>query len=171
MGNELVKYEKSLPPDVPEDWDFSQADTDFDEHIKGWRRLSEDVISTLWVFYNKLKVGHNPEKSRSENSVLPTWLEWLESKGISDKTPINHFKVRGWLPDDSPKQIVSSSYRITEKNLAVLIEKIENIVAKLNVKSNNALPGNWLRHEVAEVLNVMCELRTKPKKLKGKTHE
>ena len=86
-------------PHIPEEWDFGVADKDFDKHIHNWRRLTGDVISELWIFYNKLKVGHNPKKSSSENSdLLPTWIDWLASKGISDKTPTNHFKALGWLP-------------------------------------------------------------------------
>lgn len=95
--SDLIVYEKILPPEIPEEWDFNQADKDFNELIYGWRRLTKDVVSVLWVFYNKLK-KQGQRTDLSENSEkLPTWLEWIESKGISDKTPINHFKQLGWL--------------------------------------------------------------------------
>jgi hypothetical protein len=30
---------------------------------------------------------------------LPSWLEWLEVKGIGSDTPIRHFQTLGWLKD------------------------------------------------------------------------
>lgn len=55
----------------------------FDKLIHNWRRLTGDVICTLWIFYNKLKVqGRRTDLIRNQIK-LPTWLECLESKGIS----------------------------------------------------------------------------------------
>lgn len=98
METELVQFTKTPAPEIPKNWEFVKADREFDEHIRTWRRLAGDVVSTLWIFYNKLaKPGKRTDLS--ENSErLPTWLEWLDSKGISDKTPINHFKALGWFP-------------------------------------------------------------------------
>jgi hypothetical protein len=97
----LVVYEKVPIPDIPDDWDFEKADKSFDKMIAGWRRLTGDTLVTLWIFYNKLK-RQGARRDLSENSdKLPTWLEWIESKGISDKTPISHFKQLGWLSSDS----------------------------------------------------------------------
>ena len=84
-------------PHIPEEWDFGEADKDFDKVIYNWRRLTLDVISELWIFYNKLKVGHNPKKSRPSNEGLPSWYEWLASKGIGESTPLRHFKALGWM--------------------------------------------------------------------------
>lgn len=94
MDNDIIKVEIPLP-EIPEDWNFDSEDKKFDELIFGWRRLNVDTISTLWIFYNKLKIGHNP--SSSQNCDLPTWMEWLESKGIAPNTPLNHFKKLGWI--------------------------------------------------------------------------
>lgn len=101
MGSDLMLTTDVPAPTIPKEWRYEQANKDFDKAIHSWRRLSIDVVSQMWVFYRKLKVGHNPPKSRSENSELPTWLEWLKLKGISDKTPINHFKALGWLPGEA----------------------------------------------------------------------
>jgi len=93
---EITKVE-IIKPEIPENWDYELEDKKFDELIYGWRRLTTDVVSDLWIFYNKLKV-QGERRDLSENSdKLPAWLEWLESKGISDKTPLNHFKKLGWI--------------------------------------------------------------------------
>ena len=100
--------------------------------------------------------------------MLPTWHEWLESKGITPDTPLRHFKARGWLPDDKPKQLTPSGrYFITERNLSALIERIEGIEKALDVKANSALPGSWLRAEMKTIMNVICDLRPKQNKSKG----
>jgi len=118
---ELVKIE--IPkPEIPDSWDFNSENEKFDELIYGWRRFTIDIVSDLWIFYNKLKIGHNP--SRSENSDLPTWLAWLESKGISDKTPLNHFKKLGWIKKELSQE-------------ANPIDKIENV--PINVKIGDVI--------------------------------
>lgn len=99
--SDLIVYQKTLPPAIPRDWDFESADKSFDKMISEWRRLSGDAISILWIFYNKLKKQGKRNDLSEISDKLPTWLEWIESKGISDKTPINHFKALGWLPSDS----------------------------------------------------------------------
>jgi hypothetical protein len=55
------------------------------------------VISTLWIFYDKLnKPGQRVDLSQNCER-LPTWTEWLETKGIALNTPLNHFKKLGWI--------------------------------------------------------------------------
>ena len=85
-------------PHIPEEWDFGVADKDFDKHIHNWRRLTGDVISELWIFYNKLKVQGKRTDLSANAEKLPAWLEWLEAKGIGSDTPIRRFKALGWLP-------------------------------------------------------------------------
>ena len=178
MGNDLVKYEKSSPPEMPADWDFAKADAEFDENIKKWRRLLFGAEEQMWFFYRVLprKEGNpnfQPKKPTTPNGVVvPTWSEWLSNKGIGENTPIRHFKARGWLPDDKPKQLTPSGrYFITEKNLKSLIERIEGIENVLNTQSNNVLPGSWLRAEIKKVLNAICDLRPATKSLKGVKNE
>lgn len=97
----LVTLEKISPPEIPEVWDFAQADKDFDKYIYKWRRLTGDVLSTLWIFYHKLK-AQGRRSDLTENSVkLPTWFEWIKAKGIDHDTALNRFKALGWLPSDS----------------------------------------------------------------------
>lgn len=100
--SDLITYQKVPVPDIPDDWDFEKADKSFDKMIAGWRRLTGDTLVKLWIFYNKLPRQEGRPKKTTENSaVIPTWIQWIESKGISDKTPVNHFKQFGWLPSDS----------------------------------------------------------------------
>jgi hypothetical protein len=79
----LTQAEKWLAevkqPEIPTEWDFGIADKEFDKNIRNWRRLTGDVMSQLWVFYNKLAVGHR-RKSSPNGEQLPTWAKWLESK-------------------------------------------------------------------------------------------
>ena len=83
---------------IPEEWDFVVADKDFDKHIHNWRRLTGDVISELWIFYNKLKVQGRRTDLSPNGEKLPTWEEWLEGKGIGKNTAARHFKALGWMP-------------------------------------------------------------------------
>ncbi len=129
---EITTIEKVDPPEIPKRWDFSTADKDFDKYICKWRRLHIDVISELWVFYNKLKVGHNPKKSRPSNEgQLPTWYEWLASKGIGESTPLRHFKALGWLPLDS---LVSKMTGNAENYTpAPVIEKVREVLGTIEL--------------------------------------
>ena len=102
MKDGLVKYEKTTPPEIPADWDFAKADAEFDENIKKWRRLLFGAEEQMWFFYCKLA---RPGKRTDLGANAPGWQDWLESKGICKDTPLRHFKARGWLPDDKPKQI------------------------------------------------------------------
>jgi len=79
--NELVEI-IAAKPKMPEKWDFGTADKEFDRHIRSWRRLKIDVLSELWVFYNKLsrKEGYRPKKTITNVTVCPTWRQWLERK-------------------------------------------------------------------------------------------
>jgi len=109
MANELELWHTEIPkPEIPSEWDFHAADTKFDKHIRNWRRLSGDVISTLWIFYNKLKVQGRRSDLSANADKLTTWLGWLEAKGIGSDTPIRHFKALGWLPSDSLEWYQSS---------------------------------------------------------------
>ncbi len=98
--DELVRTEAKKPT-IPKKWDFNTADKNFDKYIHDWRRLTIDVVSELWVFYNKLAfktgVGDNPPNG----GKWPTWYEWLQNKGIGENTPLRHFKALGWLSSDS----------------------------------------------------------------------
>lgn len=99
-----------VQPKIPKHWNFVRADKAFDENIRQWRRLTGDVICTLWIFYNKLAMPGARTDLLKTFRRLPTWYEWLESKGISHPTPLNHFKALGWLPspddEEESKEIV-----------------------------------------------------------------
>lgn len=95
----LVEPEKIPAPKIPENWVFVVADRAFDEHIFSWRRLTLGVLKELWVFYNKLpRIEGRPKKTRADARVLPTWQEWIGSKGIDRTTAFRHFRALGWLP-------------------------------------------------------------------------
>jgi hypothetical protein len=54
-------------------------------YIPGWRRFTIDVISTLWIFYDKLnKPGQRVDLSQNCER-LPTWTEWLETNGFENQ--------------------------------------------------------------------------------------
>ena len=122
--DKIVKVE--IPkPEIPKDWDFKVEDKNFDELVFGWRRLTTDVISHLWIFYNKLK---NPGQRTDlpQNCVrLPSWENWLKSKGIAPNTPLNHFKRLGWIEG---KPIVSlftgNNEWYTPKEYIELVKKV-----------------------------------------------
>ena len=107
MNHDLVVIEDVPMPEIPEKWDFKVADKDFDKHIKGWRRLSIEVLEQLWVFYQKLAF-RTGGVDKSANTELPTWTDWLEAKGIGSDTPIRHFKRLGWMPDTKPHVALNS---------------------------------------------------------------
>ena len=128
---EPIDKEKFEAPAIPANWDFKSADKEFDSHIRKWRRLTADVISELWIFYNKLKV-QGRRSDLVENSIkLPTWHEWLESKGISVKTPLNHFKALGWLPSDS----LVSRFTANAENYtpAPIIQKVRDVLGEIDL--------------------------------------
>lgn len=99
---ELLPIVPIPAPPVPVDWDFESADKSFDERIAEWRRLSPDVVSTLWVFYNKLKRQGDRTDLVTDDTRLPTWERWIGAKGISRMTAYRHFQKLGWLPDSEP---------------------------------------------------------------------
>lgn len=104
--SDLIKLEKSLPPEVPDDWAFEKADKNFDDAIYSWRRLTDDIIRQLWFFYLSLpRVRGRPKKNDPNGSFLPTWREWLKAKGLGINTPLRHFYQKGWL--SNPEQIES----------------------------------------------------------------
>lgn len=107
METTLAKIEQIAPPTIPANWDFNKADKDFDKYIHNWRRLTENVLAELWVFYNKLKVGHR-RKSVANATQLPTWEQWIEAKGIDRSTAFRHFKALGWLIDNKPHVALNS---------------------------------------------------------------
>ncbi len=94
--NDLMVIEIKKPK-IPKKWDFKAADKTFDKYIRDWRRLSIDVVSELWVFYQKLKVQGRRTDLSTNVEKLPTWIDWLETKGIAAPTPLRHFKALGWL--------------------------------------------------------------------------
>lgn len=93
--DELTKIEAPKPP-VPTKWNFKTADKNFDKYIRDWRRLSINVVSELWVFYQKLAFKTGSSESVPDGT-LPTWRDWLEAKGIGKETPLRHFKALGWM--------------------------------------------------------------------------
>ena len=104
-----VFYNKLASPgkrsDLPSNDGRIQMPTWYDlsanaEKLPGW----QDVIAGLWVFYNKLK-AQGQRSDLTQNCVkLPTWFEWLKTKGIAPNTPLNHFKRLGWI-EEKPKMI------------------------------------------------------------------
>jgi hypothetical protein len=50
------------------------------ETAAGTTLLSGDVLSTLWIFYNKLKVQGRRTDLLTNVEKLPTWIEWMEAK-------------------------------------------------------------------------------------------
>lgn len=129
MGTELAKIEIDKP-EIPKSWDYEKANRDFDRHIRNWRRLTGDVVSQLWVFYNKLKVGHRP-KSSLNREQLPTWEEWLTNKGIGKNTPTLHFQQLGWLPSDSLVDRLTGN--IENYTPEVVIDKVRAVLDEIDL--------------------------------------
>ncbi len=128
MSDLIETMPEVSPPEIPIDWDFETADKNFDEAILGWRRFTGKVIAALWIFYDKLKIGHRPKSSQNWEQ-LPTWEEWLQKKGISKNTPTNHFRKLGWL---SPGvHFLSESNEWTTP--ATIIEKTELIFGQIDL--------------------------------------
>lgn len=98
MANVLaIVPKKTIPrPIRPKDWTFEKADKDFDQYIKSWRRLTEDVITNAYLIYLELAKEGRPKKTVTDVTV-PTWNEWCESKGTSRMTFHRHFIRLGWL--------------------------------------------------------------------------
>ena len=162
--NELVQI-RIKEPDIPEHWDFEQADKEFDELIRDWRRLTGDVICKLWIFYNKLIFKPTHKKGRPVKSelsdLLPTWTEWLESKGISDKTATSRFKRLGWIKlaeeDESPN--------IEKDDRMEIIAKLKkSFNSELNLLTDDELivlwdnwiaGGKWWNKIFGKILNVL----------------
>lgn len=99
--SDLIVYEHIEPPEIPIDWDFQEEDKNFDELIFAWRRLTPQILSKLWIFYNKLSKPGARNDLSPNGDRLPTWQEWLSLKGIGQNTPTRHFKLLGWLPQDA----------------------------------------------------------------------
>lgn len=146
-------------PEIPEQWNFHEANKAFNTLIYEWRRLTGDVIGTLWIFYNKLLPHHTHKKGRpikSENSDLPTWLEWLKSKGISDKTATSNFRKLGWLPPTSDEDEDESAEIIAElkKTFAAELRYLEEdeLIA---LKDNWSDGGKWWNVMFVKVMDVL----------------
>ena len=158
---ELIEQVSSPP--IPKEWDFYEADKEFDELIYGWRRLTLDICIKLWIFYHKLshKVG-KPDKISELSEILtkmPTWLEWLTTKGISDKTPIKHFRALGWMGGAhvsfnsgdnewyTPVEYIDSAREVMgdiHLDPATTLEANEVIQAQaIYTKKDNALERDW----------------------------
>ncbi len=99
--DEIILSEKIPTPEIPKKWNFNEADKHFDSHIFNWRRLTSKVLSELWVFYNKLARPGKRTDLVANATRLPTWDDWIKSKGIDRTTAYRHFKALGWLPGDS----------------------------------------------------------------------
>ena len=146
----LIPYEKSQPPEIPDDWEFLRADKAFDENIRNWRRLTEEVITTLWIFYNKLA---NPGKRVDlvpNGQRLPTWAEWLESKGIGIHTPTRHFKALGWLPSEEPEK--RTTFYLTESRHNEIKDRVDRIVDLMTLSKHiSLLPVSRIKLELKEL--------------------
>ena len=105
MTSDLMLTSQLPPPVIPDDWDYAKADAEFDRQIYKWRRLTVDVVTMLWIFYHKLKRQGQRTDFSANAEKLPTWLEWLDSKGIGSDTPIRHFRALGWLPSAEQKKL------------------------------------------------------------------
>jgi len=115
-------------PQIPKHWNFEDADKGFDKYIYKWRRLTIDVISELWVFYQKLA---RPGKRTDLGANAPGWQEWLNSKGICKDTPIRHFKSLGWLPSDSlVGKLTGNAENYTPPPV---IEKVKEVLGKIDL--------------------------------------
>lgn len=128
----LATFEKIPPPEIPKVWDFAQADKDFDKYIYKWRRLTIDVVSILWIFYNKLpRIEGRPKKTLPFGGVLPRWSNWLLNKGISENTPIRHFQALGWLPSDSlVGRLTGNIENYTPEDI---IEKVKQVFGEIDL--------------------------------------
>ena len=97
MNDALMVVDKISPPDIPDEWNYQEADKEFDETVFAWRRLDDNVICKCWIFYSKLK---NPGKRIdlvANATRLPTWEEWCDSKGINRSTLFRRFQNVGWI--------------------------------------------------------------------------
>ena len=72
-----VRKIKEYKETKPEDWNFDAEDKNFDDLVFGWRRFTVDIVSDLWIFYNKLKNPGSRTDLVKEFTRLPTWDEWL----------------------------------------------------------------------------------------------
>ncbi len=128
--DELVVIEAPRPS-IPAKWDFMTADKNFDKYIKNWRRLTIDVVSELWVFYQKLKVQGKRTDLSTNVEKLPTWIEWLDNKGIAAPTPLRHFKALGWLPGDSlVGKMTGNAENYTP---AAIIDKVKTVLGRIDL--------------------------------------
>jgi len=115
-----IQEKRPLPPEIPDEWNFEEANKEFDELIYSWRRLTIDVLERLYIFYIKLAQPGIRTDLSSNDDRLPTWKEWLELKGIGLSTPTRHFKKMGWpiiiekqspwQPDKVPEGMFSVIY-------------------------------------------------------------
>lgn len=131
--------EKVPAPEIPEKWDFQEADKNFDELIFGWRRLTIDTVTQLWFFYNKLaKPGARLDLV--ENSMrLPSWYDWLKSKGIAHDTPLNHFKKLGWLFSDNVHFLSQSNEWRTPE---LIIDRTVRLFKQIDLDPCSDIDGN-----------------------------
>ena len=112
--------EKTKPPKIPKQWDFTKANKNFDVQIQNWRRLTGDVLDTLWIFYNKLsRIEGRPKKTSANALVLPSWNEWTKSKGIGHYTAERHFRRKGWLP---PTPVIETPPLPKDKYRTIVID-------------------------------------------------
>jgi len=153
----LVPYEKTLPPEIPDDWDFTEADAEFDSIIRDWRRLKGKGSLTLWIFYNKLARPGKRTDLPSNDGRLPTWYEWLESKGIGESTPLRHFKALGWLPSEEPPK--KTPFYLTETRHDAIIDRVDRIMALMTLSKHiSLLPVSSIKHELKKLKDQINEL-------------
>ncbi len=127
--DELAKI-TAPKPRIPKKWDFRTADKDFDKYIHNWRRLTIEVVSELWVFYHKLKVQGKRTDLSANAEKLPTWLEWLEAKGIGSDTPLRHFRALGWMPSSLVERMTGNAENYTP---IAIIEKVKAVLGGIDL--------------------------------------
>jgi N6-adenosine-specific RNA methylase IME4 len=111
----IVPAERVPRPTLPEDWDFEKADKDFDKTIKDWRRLTvEGVLFKAFWFYLALAVPGTRTDLSHKRERLPTWTEWVKSKGIGKNTLTGHFVKLRWLKKEEVEtpELPDGKYRV-----------------------------------------------------------
>ena len=78
--SDLIVYEPTPAPELPDDWDFEKADKDFDKSIKAWRRLTIEVETKAFHFY--LALSTQGERTDFVTNVTRLPRAMIFSSGI-----------------------------------------------------------------------------------------
>jgi len=100
--SDLILYEKILPPEIPDEWNYDQSVEKVKRQIYKIRYMTKETVREIWIAHKKLS-NQGARTDLTSSKIIRSWENYCNDIGITKQTAYNWFEYFGLK---SPRRLV-----------------------------------------------------------------